>query len=254
MLNEAGYVSKGTSANLKYRTEIADWRLTLPPDISHRYIAVRSGVGSFGWSGNIGVKGHGCAVILGTCVTTAELEPTAPIPEGEGFCDQCKMCVSACAVEMFERDEAASVTLGGIAFSHAARKTYLLCQFCCGGMTGLDKSGKWSTWSPGRFEVPEGEDELMQRLASGANLQAQRPEIPGGYDTPLRSGVKQHFTCGNCQLICWGDKKETAKNLKLLHTSGCVLQEPDGTVEVLPREEAEQAFAEFDPKHRALYR
>ncbi len=254
MLNEAGYVSKGTSANLKYRKEVANWQLTLPPDISHRYIAVRSGVGSFGWSGNVGLKDHGCAVLLGTCVTTADLEPTAPIPEGERFCDNCKMCVAACPVEMFERDVAVPVELGEVTFSHGARKTYLLCQFCCGGITGLDKSGKWSSWSPGRFEVPEDQQELMKRLASGSNLYAQRPPIPGGYDNPVRTGAKQHLTCGHCQLVCWGDKKETAKNLKLLHTSGCVLQEPDGSVTVLPADEAEQAFAAFDPAHRALYR
>jgi len=253
MIRQEGYEAKGRPANLKYRTEIPDWQISLPPDISHRYMAVRSGVGSYGWSGNVGIKGHGTAVILGTCITTAELEPTDPVPEDEQFCDNCRMCVSACAVGMFERDKETSVTLGGVTFSHAARRTYLLCQFCCGGITGLHESGKWSAWSPGRFTVAEGEKELFGQILNGTRLYAKRPPMPGGYDHPALAGAKQYLTCGNCQLICWSDKKETAENLKLLHTSGCVLQKPDGTLYALPPDEAEKEFMQMEPDHKALY-
>jgi len=47
----------------------------MPPILSHRYIAACSGVGSFGWSGNVGIKGYGTIVELGTVVTSAELNP-----------------------------------------------------------------------------------------------------------------------------------------------------------------------------------
>ena len=41
------------------------------PDISHRYLAVRSGVASMGLSGNLLTATEGAAVILGAAVTTA---------------------------------------------------------------------------------------------------------------------------------------------------------------------------------------
>jgi len=55
-------------------------RLGMNPDLSHRYLAVRSGVGWFGFSGNVITPEYGAAVILGTCVTSAELEPRTPYP------------------------------------------------------------------------------------------------------------------------------------------------------------------------------
>lgn len=252
-LQEDGYNSKGTMANLKYRTEVEGWQLTLPPDISHRYMAVRSGVGSFGWSGNVGVKGHGTAIILGTTITAAELEPVEPIPEDESFCDKCKLCVSACAVEMFEKKEEMSVTIGGISFSHSARKDYLRCDFCCGGFTGLARSGKWSTWSPGRLPVPDEYDLLFKEFVRGVELYRERPSMPGGFPHPALKDYKQHLTCGNCQIVCWGNKEETRENVKLLHSSGCVLQKKDGELYALPPEEAKAAFESMNPERRKLY-
>jgi len=252
-IKKQGFEARGTSSNLKYRKEVPGWELTLPPDISHRYLAVRSGVGSFGWSGNVGIKGFGTALILGTCLTTAELEPTEPVPEDQAFCDKCKLCVSACAVEMFEKDKEVSVTIGGKTFSHAARRSYLLCQFCCGGLTGLHKSKKWSTWSPGRFSIPEKEPELLKELLRAVSLYSQRPAMPGGYTHPAAGGIRQYMTCGNCQVVCCGDKQETSKNLKLLHNSGCVFQKPDGELYAAPAEEAETVFEEMDQEHKRLY-
>jgi ferredoxin len=253
MLSKEGFASKGTASNLKYRTEVPGWELAMHPDISHRYMAVRSGAGSFGWSGNVGIKGYGTAVILGTTVTTADLEPTAPVPEKEGFCDTCKLCVSACAVGMFEHDRSTTVTIGGVKFTHAARKNYMLCQFCCGGFTGLSKSGRWSTWSPGRFRIPDDPAELLSEFSRSIALYAKRPAMPGGYLHPALGNNPTFMTCGNCQLVCRGDKKETAANLKLLHNSGCVLQGRDGGLFTLPPDEAARAFEKMDPGHKALY-
>jgi epoxyqueuosine reductase QueG len=253
MLTNRGYKSEGTLANLSYRTEMPNWQITMAPDISHRYMAVRSGVGSFGWSGNVGIKGFGTAIILGTCVTTAELEPTKPIPEGDGFCDRCRLCVLSCAMERIEKDKEKSVTLGGVTFNHAETKSYLLCDFCCGGFTGLHKSGEWSTWSPGRFRVPNNKEELFEELARASKLYAERPPMPGGIHHPALPDAKFYLTCGNCQLVCWADKKETAKNVKLLHSSGCVLQRSDGSLYVLPADEAAMEFEKMDPAHKRLY-
>jgi len=252
-IQKAGFEARGISSNLKYRKEVPGWEIAMHPDISHRYIAVASGVGSFGWSGNVGIKGLGTAIILGTCLTKAELDPDEPVPEDKKFCDLCKLCVSACAVEMFEKDKEVSVILGGRTFSHSARKSNLLCQFCCGGFTGLAKSGKWSTWSPGRFSIPEKSDDLLKELLRAISLYNKRPAMPGGYTHPAFGGIRQYMTCGNCQIVCWGNKKETAKNMKLLHNSGCVFQKPDGSLYALPAEEASITFEEMDSSHRGLY-
>jgi epoxyqueuosine reductase QueG len=80
MLKKEGHRAKGTAANMKYRQDEEGWQLALHPDISHRYMAVRSGTGSFGWSGNVGIVGPGTAIILGTTVPAAALIPPAPRP------------------------------------------------------------------------------------------------------------------------------------------------------------------------------
>ncbi len=45
-LKKEGHLSKGCAANQKYRMDDEMWPINLHPDISHRYMAVRSGVGS----------------------------------------------------------------------------------------------------------------------------------------------------------------------------------------------------------------
>lgn len=260
MLEAEGHDAVGTRANLDYRTEHPDWFTRQIPDISHRYIAARSGVGSIGWSGNVGIAGYGAAIILGTCITTAELEPTDPIPEAESFCNQCKLCVSACPYEMFERDNSIAVEVGGETFTYAERRNFQRCGVCCGGASGLALSGKWSSWSPGRFEIPLDEEGMFSGCLKAMQAQPQRPRIPGGVhiSTPFDNDVvpddpSAHLTCGNCQIICWGDKNETAKNIRLLHTSGCVIQDPDGTLRAVPAEQAQKEIDEMDPARRALY-
>lgn len=253
MLKKEGDQAKGMAANSRYRQEVKDWQLTPPPDISHRYMAVRSGVGSFGWSGNVGIKDFGTAIILGTAVTDAELTPTDPIPEDETFCDNCKRCFSACAVEMLDKKKGMSVAIGGATFTHAARREYLLCDFCCGGFTVMFKSGKWSTWSPGRFTVPEEKSDLYDEFFRAVDLYKQRPPMPGGFPHPALDNYRQYLTCGNCQIMCWGNRDDTRENLKILKNSGCVLQKSNGELYALPPKEAEAAFEAMEPSLKALY-
>ncbi|MGV9171750.1 MAG: hypothetical protein ACOC35_04135 [Promethearchaeia archaeon] len=44
-LEEYGYKSKAILSNNNYRKEIKSWRADMPPKLSHRYVAVASGVG-----------------------------------------------------------------------------------------------------------------------------------------------------------------------------------------------------------------
>jgi len=254
LVQSQGFIGKAVQPNLVYRKDVQDWPTLLPPDLSHRYLAARSGVGWFGWSGNVGTKSHGAAIILGTMVTNAELKPTDPLPAQESWCDQCKRCVACCSGSMIEKEKERSVTIGGVNFSHAERKSYLRCEFVCGGMTGLHQSGKWSTWSPGRYRLPEEEGELFKELARAAENYQKWPTFgTKGYQSPLLKGANLHMTCGNCQIVCWADKEDRKTNQRLLTKSGCVLQQPDGRLVALPAKEAAKAFAEMEPEQRGLY-
>lgn len=257
-LEEKGYKAKGTLANNLYRKEIKGWKVKLPPDISHRYVAVRSGVGSYGWSGNVGIKGYGASIILDTVVTSAELEATDPIPEEDSFCDKCKLCVASCPSGFFDKNKEETVTLGGMTFTHAARNSYALCFLVCGGFTGISRDGKWSTWSPGRMPVPENatEDELFKRLAKAVENYKkwpQRSDGEGGYVNESLKGVNMRLTCGCCQIVCSNDKEARNENYRLLKNSGCVIQRKNGDVVVLPPDEAVEEFKKMDPAHRELY-
>jgi len=52
-LNQKGYPSVPLTANAAYRTDSKNGRFDEIPPISHRYLAVRCGVGFFGLSGNV---------------------------------------------------------------------------------------------------------------------------------------------------------------------------------------------------------
>ena len=79
-LSQKGYPSVPLTANTAYRTDSKNGIYDELPPISHRYLAVRSGVGFFGLSGNVLTITDGAAIILGSVVTEARLIPTKPIP------------------------------------------------------------------------------------------------------------------------------------------------------------------------------
>jgi epoxyqueuosine reductase len=58
-----------------------------------REAAARSGVGFYGKNTLLITRKHGSWVVLGTLVTTAELEPTAPLGLD---CGSCRLCIDAC--------------------------------------------------------------------------------------------------------------------------------------------------------------
>ena len=251
---DKGYKASGTSANKSYREEVPGSRKILPPDISHRYVAVRSGAGSFGWSGNVGIKGYGASIMLDTVVTSAELEATDPIPDRDSFCDKCKLCVRSCPTGFFDMNREQTVTLGGKTFTHAARNSHVLCFLGCGGATGISRDGKWSTWSPGRMVVPGNatEEELSAKLEEAADKKRkwpQRRDSDGSHVNPPRI----QLACGGCQVVCGADKNERKENYRLLMNSGCVIQRENGDIVVLPPDEAAEAFEKMDPVHKALY-
>jgi epoxyqueuosine reductase QueG len=110
-LQQYGYKAVPQSANFVYRMDTENWLMDMHPPISHRYLAVRSGIGHFGYSGNIITKEYGSAIVLASVVTDAELTPTDPLPEEENYCDECKLCLSVCSSGYVDPVEKVTVTL-----------------------------------------------------------------------------------------------------------------------------------------------
>lgn len=251
-LEQKGHPSVPIAANEVYRPETPRGRLDMMPDISLRYLAVRSGVASFGLSGNVLRRDGGAGIILGAVVTTAELDPTDPLPEEENYCDGCRLCMASCASQMMDPEQKTEVTLGGRTFIYSKRRDYLRCEFVCGGFTGLHPSGKWSTWSPGRFMIPDREEDFLKALASSLEAYNRRPSMKGGHLHVLMDS-KLYMTCANCQLVCVPDKEERKKRHRMLVEGGCVVQNPDGSLEAVPPEEAARRLARMSPETRSLY-
>jgi epoxyqueuosine reductase QueG len=255
-LEQLGYPSSALAANNVYRADPPYGRPAMLPDISLRYLAVRSGIGHFGLSGNVIHPVYGAAIIIGGLVTTAELSPTDPLPAEKKYCDQCRLCMASCASGMMSPQEETTVHLGGYDFTYAKRRTYFRCEYVCGGFTGLHSSGKWSTWSPGRLPIPEEDKDFMAALVQGVQAFKGRPQIKDiGYYYPALppTELKVQLTCGNCQLVCCPDKEERKARYQRLTQGGVVIQTPDGTLKTVTPEEAKTFMAEMDPARRKFY-
>ena len=255
-----GHDSVGVLSNEVYRNDEEYQTRHMRPDISHRLLAVRGGVGWFGFSGNVLTPDFGAMVSLATAVTTAELEPTEPLPAAENFCKCEEMeCVSACPAAFLHegKKDMASVTMGGVEFTYAKRRNYNRCGFVCAGYSGLHPSGKWSTWAPGRFPIPKKDENLRDVVVDAVQAWSRQPKLEGGVlHQPLvyaATGKDVNLTCGSCMLVCAPTSEERQRRLKTLQTSGVVVQNPDGSIDVTSPEEAKQRLAEMEPERRALY-
>ena len=251
-LKQKGYQSVPVDTNGVYRGGVPEPTAELCPDISHRYLAVRAGVGYFGLSGNVLTKNHGPAVALGSVVTTAELQPTEPLPKEENYCDECRLCMASCLSGLMDHEQKTTVTMGGVDFSYSKRRAHCVCTFVCGGFTGLHPSGKWSTWSPGRFEVPKNNKEFIPALVHAMGAWQQWPAPGKGFHIPLLE-KKVWLTCGNCALVCHPDKEERKKRYKMLTENGVVIQYQDGSLKAVSPEAPNDHLSSMAPEVRALY-
>jgi len=252
-LSQKGHPSVGLTANIAYRTDTPNGAFDEKPPISHRYLAVRSGIGHFGLSGNVITKEGGAAVILGSLVTTAELIPTDPLPQEENYCDECRLCMASCASGYMTPKEKTVIQMGNKDFSYAKHLHHSRCDYVCGGFTGLHKSGKWSTWSPARFPIPEKDADFFPAIINAAEPYKKRPREEGGFFHFLMPGNRVEFTCCNCSLVCHPDKEIRKKRYQMLINSGVVIQHTDGSYEAVTPEEAEKHLQEMPPEQRALY-
>lgn len=251
-LKQRGYQSVPVDTNQVYRQGVPQLTEDWHPDISHRYLAVRAGVGHFGLSGNVLTKTHGTAIILGSVVTTAELKPTDSLPKEENYCDECRLCMASCLSELMDQEKKTTVTMGGVEFSYSKRRTHCVCLIVCGGFTGLHPSGKWSTWSPGRFKIPKDDKTFIPAMIHAMGAWYQWPDSGEGFHVPTLK-KKEWLTCGNCGLVCHPDKEERKKRYKMLTENGVVIQHQDGSLEAVSPEAAIDHLSSMAPEVRALY-
>ena len=248
-----GHKSVPLVSNAAYRQDTPNGPFDDLPPVSHRYLAVRAGIGHFGKSGNVIMPEYGAAIILASVVTAAELPATAPLPPEETYCDDCRLCMAACASGLMSADEETSVSMGGVDFKYSKRRSYHRCEYVCGGFTGLHRSGRWSTWSPGRFPIPEKDGEFPAALRKTASAYRSRKKIDYGFYHALAPGGLLEFTCGHCQFVCHPDPKVRRARLEMVLGSGVVIQERDGTLRAVSPEKARQHLDQMPPEERALY-
>ena len=255
-LEEAGYRGASPSPNGAYNTKESRPGFMVP-DFSHRYAAVASGLGTFGWSGNVMIEGHWSTVFLGSVVTNAELPVDAPLEEG--ICDGCRICARVCPLEFIKMKESQRLTLGGREYTYNAKGNHGRCGLACGGLSGDTRNGIWSSWATIRYGYPEGDDKIaahFMRALSDPASEYIRPHIgfsPDGgrtnwaieaaktnrgiLDRPLEH---THPTCCHCALVCSGPLEKRKELMELLFTSGIVVRLENGTEKAVSPEELKE--------------
>lgn len=236
-LKDQGFQALTVDINNDFRPEPGARDVTelvaMHPDFSHRYGAVAAGLGRLGWSGNLMTPQYGSAVMLGTVLTSAELE-SDPLLE-KNPCDHCKMCVASCPVEMMSREDSIQVTIAGITDIIALKRTSNCCWIGCSGYHGLSPNRKWSTWSPYRVDFPlPSDDNDVDELCTRIRKTDPDASLDGVnvYTDYRASFFDPHYLflspCGNCANICWEDRKDRIENLRLLNSSGIVILKANG--------------------------
>lgn len=256
-LRSNGYKAAPQSPNAVYRPGSNLISGLLPP-FSLRYGAFAAGLGTIGRSGLLLSPKYGARIQLGGVITDAPLAPDSPLTEKT--CRDCLICVASCPTGFMSRTETVTFTLGGREITHAKKAVHARCAVACGGLTGLSKSGKWSTWSTGRWEIEDDDGDFLRKVVKprfdemaagqgGARGYSTFTRIlqVDGYEQPgilARSREDTLVTCGNCSIVCVGDEAKTKALYRLLTRSGVVIENEDGEVVAVPPQEARRILAE----------
>ena len=243
LLHAKGYDALNAWPNKDYReTKSGSDRSNpfgLTPEFSHRYAAVAAGLGGFGWSSNVVTPEYGAAVYFSSVLTSAPLEGDSPLPKTP--CDECRLCALACQGGFIQQGkEIRQVDLGGEVYFHGRNAHLGHCVLCCGGWINRYQYEEWSSFAPLKVDFPFPNDpnefpsrfrEMFIRDLKGPESRAKRTilhhlaqGIEGLHAMPLE---KYKVVCGNCQLMCWKNKKDRVMNLKIIQSSGTVTLDSD---------------------------
>jgi len=248
-----GYKAVPIASNFAFRRDTPNGIFDRIPPISLKLLAAASGVGTIGQSGLLLTKQYGAAFSLGGVVTDIDLEPTEPLPESENYCDGCLLCKRSCVAD-FILPGKRTIEVGGKNMRVGNCRLAARCAYPCGGITGLDSSGEWSTWSPGRFPLPEEDEEYRTISRKYVNQYLQRKRSGRVSYNPLLAGTyEMQYTCSNCQFVCHPDKNVRKKRHDLLMNSGVVIEDEDGTKRAVSPEEAEEFLSRMPEERRKLF-
>jgi Fe-S-cluster-containing hydrogenase component 2 len=248
-IKQMGFRAESPAPNAVFRSnaEGSQGPSFLVPDFSHLYAAVASGIGSFGWSGNVLVEGHWSNVFLGSVITEAPLPPDQPL--ADRLCDGCKICARVCPLEFIQSAQSQTLTLGGRTYEYNAKGNHMRCGLACGGFNGRSRDGKWSSWSFLDYGFPETDQDVLAQFARGlTDPNAEMAIRANGYDPKTykkakwvdaaenrkrgilyRSYEDTYPTCNHCMMVCSGPIERRKELLQLLHSSGVVVRLADGT-------------------------
>lgn len=205
-------------------------------------------------TGLIITKEYGSCIALASVVTDADLKPTKSLPKEESYCDKCKLCFAVCLGD-YKIDEEDAEKIGDDVYIAAKKAHPMRCSYVCTGSTGYN-GGKWSTWSPARFQIPEDDSELIKIFQEKAKpAQFERNSIngiEGGFFHPFYPGYKIEYNCSLCQLICHPQKEIRKARYKKLIKGGVIVEENGKRIPVTP-EEAEKTFEKMSAEKKRLY-
>ncbi|MDR2846503.1 MAG: hypothetical protein LBV63_04390 [Candidatus Methanoplasma sp.] len=253
VLTSLGYKAIPVAPNFAFRKDTPNGIFDRIPPSSLKLMAVSCGLGHIGQSGLLITKKFGAALSLGAIITDVELEPTQPLPEEENYCDSCGLCNRACVAGFINKGEI-RITMGGRSVRVGNCRLAARCAYPCGGITGLHPSGEWSTWSPGRFPLPEDDDEYRTISKKYVGRYLERERTGAICYNPLLAGTyEMQYTCSNCQFVCHPDRSVRKKRFELLAKSGVVIEGADGIKRAVSPEEADRFLAELPEEKRRLY-